>query len=275
MNVVYGDAETRGRLRVWKAGLAKKWKYLDRLFMSKQLDRDAQRFCMKGSVLGRQRVFDRIVRALAPTGAVLVGARLDGNYPIAVWFIIKPRGSVNVAPLAHPSQHQDCVTANYLMVFKCERGFNLAEGLWTLEIPDHAMGRLMHRSRDDPTAAVLDAHRAALRLRIDDLLEDGKLKDSTRFLLPAGKGAFIAGVTGGMDSDDLDAGYSAHIRCDTWIADDMMYDDQHKLIDDGAPGHRIGDSLLLPVPLRTVVVNKKASHMAIKRSVCEFPESVT
>jgi hypothetical protein len=33
--------------------------------------------------------------------------------------------------------------------------------------------------------------------------------------------------------------------------------------------------LLLPVPLRTVVVNKKASHMAIKRSVCDFPESVT
>jgi hypothetical protein len=269
MNAIYGDAETRGRLRQWKSATTVAWNKMDQLFMDQKLNRDGRAFCLRGSELGRRRAFDRLARLLAPTGAHLEGVRFTGRYPIALWTTIKPRGAVMVT--ADPSRNQSCVSVNYLLIYQGGDHYNCAEGLWTLEIPDHAMGRLLHRSREEPTAAVLHAHHAALRLRQADILDHGMVREDYRFLLPTKSGAFVAAVVGGVDKRDPDDGFSVHIRCDTWISDDMMFEDQHKVLDDGAPGERLGDSMFLPVPLRTIKVDTEAGTMIVSPSPCRLP----
>jgi hypothetical protein len=52
-----------------------------------------------------------------------------------------------------------------------------------------------------------------------------------------------------------------YVRARTWLSDDMLRDDQTPLIDDGTPGDRLGDSWLLPAPLRRTAAD--SAGMAI------------
>jgi hypothetical protein len=135
---------------------------------------------------------------------------------------------------------------NYFVIGSFERGItHLGSGLWTLEIPDHAMGRLMHRTVADPAACVAAAHHAALRLRHKDVIHNGKLDPIYQFLVPAGPGAFICSLKSGRD---VSRAYEPmpRVSAHTWLSDDMLRDDQTPLIDDGSPGDRLGDSWLRP-----------------------------
>jgi hypothetical protein len=158
--------------------------------------------------------------------------------------------SVAVEP-DDPSDGRACVTANYLYVGVLDGVPHQAEGLWTLEIPDHALGRLLHRSPADPMASVMAAHHAALRLRYADVFQGDRLDGDYSFLVPAGPGAFICTMVHGEDTSQQD-GLSVHVRAHTWLSDDMLRDDQTPL-DNGLPGDRMGDSWLLPAPLRRIV----------------------
>jgi hypothetical protein len=43
---------------------------------------------------------------------------------------------------------------------------------------------------------------------------------------------------------------SIFAQAHTWLSDDMLKDEQIVLAEDGLPGDRLGDGLLLPAPLR-------------------------
>jgi hypothetical protein len=118
----------------------------------------------RSSATGRQRAFAKIAKRIATTGATLEGIRLDGRSPCAVWSILKPRVSVRIEP-DDPSDAQNCISVNYIYVGDLDGIPHRADGLWTLEIPDHALGRLLHRSPADPAVSIAAAHHAALRLR--------------------------------------------------------------------------------------------------------------
>lgn len=100
----------------------------------------------------------------------------------------------------------------------------------------------------DPAAAILLAHHTALGLRACDVIDpDGH--PSTQLLLPAGPGAFRCDARIGAD-DSLRGAPSLHLFAATWIADDMLGANQVKLEAAGVPGERLGDTWLLPPPLR-------------------------
>jgi hypothetical protein len=82
----------------------------------------------------------------------------------------------------------------------------------------------------------------------------------TNFLVPAGPGAFICSLKSGRD---VSRAYEPMLRVSahTWLSDDMLRDDQTPLIDDGSPGDRLGDSWLLPAPMRRVTMN----HVGVAR----------
>lgn len=260
----YADAEVRGRLRQWKIALADRYRIVDRCMAGHALIADIKALCARGSRTGRQRAFTRINHALTTAGATLEGQRLDGKHPLAVWSILAPRDSVTVAP-DDPSDAQNCVTVNYVLIGILDQGMaHRANGLWTLDIPDHALGRLLHRSASDPAASIAAAHHAALRLRYEDVIRGGKIDPDFQFLLPAGPGAFVCSLLIGPDIS-IDGQQLLRLRVHTWLADDMLRDNQTSLIDDGAAGHRLGDSWLLPAPLRRTVLEPGGKVRVILR----------
>jgi hypothetical protein len=247
----YADAEVRGRLRQWKADLSRSYRIVDHLLakQSAAVVADLRAFCFRGSSTGRQRAFSRISRMLASAGATLEGVRREGKAPIAVWSILKPRESVTFKP-DDASDAQNCISVNYVVIGRLvNEETRWGDGLWTLEIPDHALGRLLHRSANDPAGSITDAHHAALRLRREDVLHNGKIDRNVQFLLPAGPGAFVCSATAGADVSPSSVP-GMHVRAHTWLSDDMLRDDQTPLIGDGGPGERLGDDWLLPAPLR-------------------------
>lgn len=252
MEITYADAEVRGRLRQWKTALAANYRRLDRLFSTSALVADVTELCARSSSTGRQRAFAKVAKRIVATGATLEGVRLDGRAPCAVWSILKPRDSVAVDP-DDPADAQNCVTVNHIFTGNLDGVPHQADGLWTLEIPDHALGRLLHRSGAvDPASSIAAAHHAALRVRASDVFPNLKVDRGFSFLIPAGPGAFVCSIAHGPDVS-IGLGMEVHVRAHTWLATDMLHDDQTPLIDDGAPGDRLGESWLMPAPLKRII----------------------
>jgi hypothetical protein len=238
----YPDAEIRGRLRIWKAQVAQHY-----TAMNRHLNRSTQPiifdFVMKNG-LGRKRAFDKLTRRFGP-GLTLEGLRLDGANPIAVWSVLK----VVIGPI--PDQH--AVSVNYLLTGRLVNGkAGWAEGLWTLGVSDHALGRIVERAGNgvDIKAVIMAAHHNLLQLRSDMKVDMGQ------FLVRAGAGAFIFEL---YTTKPIDAkgntrtfpGLAFYAR--TWISDEMMSNNQVPVIPDGEVGERLGDRHLLPYAIRELI----------------------
>jgi hypothetical protein len=181
----YAGAETRGLLRQWKIDLADKYKIINRTFGNRVFGRDVEDLCMRGSDKGRRRAFARINGILSSAGATQESVHLAGKRPMALWSTLKPRGCLTLNPKPDdPGHTQDCISVNYFLIGNTDYAIGLhGEGMWTLEIPDHALGRLLHRTGNDvgtATNAIMGAHRAVLQASQAHIGPDG------RFLLPAG-----------------------------------------------------------------------------------------
>jgi hypothetical protein len=211
----------------------------------------------RGSATGRRRAFDKIAAAVGP-GPILEGLRLDGEHPLAVWSILKPRDAVTVDAAPESGLAQDCVTVNYMLAGMLPstappggRMVGLCEGLWTLEVPDHALGRAIERSGLLPDALIAEAHHQLLRLRADVVIRDRCFDGAQRFLVKAGAGGFVCSLRPG---EEVSLGrLTVSVRADTWLAEDMLHDDQVLLAEDGKPGERLGDCWLVPAPLCRIV----------------------
>jgi hypothetical protein len=139
---------------------------------------------LRGSVAGRRRAFAKLVRGFG-AGAVLEGLRLEGAHPLAVWSMLKPRSSVLIDKDDFRPAGQDGVV-NYVLAgalppARDGRIYAVAEGLWSLEIPDHALGRVMHRAPNmTPEAIIAAAHHHLLRLRAAVVLPDRRVDPQRR-----------------------------------------------------------------------------------------------
>jgi len=270
-SITYEDAETRGKLRAWKKKLVADYVILDgayRSFLTK--DREIIRDMVLRSRKGRERAFEKIKRALGP-GVRLEYVDLDGKESaMATFSILKPRDAVLKPSPPHllaPSMLQDCVTVNYFHVgflpgfLDGVERIGAAEGLWTLEVPDHALGRAVERSRYlHPGALIYEAHANLLRLPASVLYENGALVDSNSkgALLKAGAGYFVTHV---HVAPDVSSGgeLCVHVRVKTWLDESMLGDDQIPLRGESGEGERIGDGWLLPFPLRAILPDKDGS----------------
>jgi hypothetical protein len=250
----------RGRLRAWKLRHASGY----RAFLSvyRQQVRSLagiMDFCKRGSATGRRRAFGKISRALGPA-LVLEGLRLDNDFPLAVWSILKPRQSVSVDAPVESGRRQHCCCVNYVLAGVLPRWAGdevvgtlavIAEGLWTLEVSDHALGRAVEYSGGMlPDAIIADAHHNLLRLRTEQIdAAERRSGDRMQFLLRAGAGAFVCEFVRSRDVS-LGNALGMQVRTATWVDDDRLRDDQRPLFEDGVPGARLQDAWLLPVPLR-------------------------
>ena len=248
------SAEARGKLRAWKEHTQARFEAIDRARLNLFKEEHIPNMVLRSSIKGRARAFDKIRERFS--AATLEGVRLDGANPIAVWAVLKPRAPVVIDAEAPPHLLQSCVVVEYLVAGALPTAAaGVAAGLWSLEIPDHALGRLLDRSpRElDLGAVLMHAHHAALRARLDDTEIRAALASRRAFLLPAGAGAFRCEFRCGADVSQGEA-ISAHLFAHTWLHQDQLFSDQQLVrLDEALPGERLGDGLLLPVPLRRLI----------------------
>jgi hypothetical protein len=134
------------------------------------------------------------------------------------------------------------------------RGVGIQENLWTLVIPDHALGRAIERSRFlHPGTIIREAHANLLDLPVQSIaFNNGNLETERGFFVKAGAGAFRCEMQGGPD--ELNNGeLSFFVFARTWIDDARLHEDQVSLCKKGNPGDRLGDTWFLPRPLRRIV----------------------
>jgi hypothetical protein len=239
--ITYGDAETRGKLRHWKRRLGEHYDAFERVFRKPdrvQIVADM----VRGSTSTRRKAFDKL-HAGWGKAAFLEGVTLERNKALAIWSYLKPRNSVfvkagdTVTDAERASLTQDCVCVNYIVAgtHRCE----LADGLWTLEVPDHALGRAVERSQFlTPEAIIREAHVNLLALPMERMNDIHYIK--------AGPGCFAGAL---MVAKEVTYTISTHVRVNTWLASEMMGDDQKPIVEVGEPGKRLGDTVLLPRPL--------------------------
>jgi hypothetical protein len=73
-----------------------------------------------------------------------------------------------------------------------------------------------------------------------------------RPLLKAGAGCFGVKFISGQDIS-TGGTLQFHIRARTWLADDMLGPDQIPMFGEGEAGNRLGELILLPLPLRAAI----------------------
>lgn len=225
------DAEARGAVRVFKAGLARAAARFNQNFDARGATRDAERLAHAGAV-GGARALARLTARFGPPDRIL-----DRH---AIWSMLKPRDAVVVVP-RDVGQTQNAVVVDYIVAGHTGNGAYLRTGLWTLEVPDHALGRLSQRARGvDLDDAIRQAHRELLAAGFERL--PSPYDD---LLVRAGPGAFVGQLVYGHDVKTGDV--SIYFRPRTWLHEDMIGEEQVPI----APGTPpLGESLMLPVPLR-------------------------
>jgi hypothetical protein len=254
-SVNYGDAEARGRLRQWKQKLARDYAVFDNAYkhLSDGNLRSTVIDMVKCSRAGRKTAFEKIHRALGP-GATLESVDLSKpRHSRAIWSILKPRDSVTIevpdttTESERESLSQNCVTVNYVLIGCVTDPEPIkAEGLWTLEVPDHALGRAVAGSGFlHPGTIIRNAHLHLLDLpstKVD------LLQGEQSALIKAGTGCFAGKL---CISEDVSLGghLTAFVHVKTWLDAKQLHKDQIILNEKGEPGNRLGDGVLLPRPL--------------------------
>jgi hypothetical protein len=261
VSVSYGNAEVRGQLRQWKKKLAQSYTIFNNAFKELQDGKLTPLVIdmVKCSRAGRERAFERISKALGP-GVTLESASLGkGNSSLAIWSILKPRDAVTVVAGDDRSERerwslaQDCVTVDYVLIGCVDSMILTGSGLWTLEVPDHALGRAVERSRFlHPGAIIREAHLNLLDLPATVLNRTNFTNNnSSGAYIKAGPGCFAGHFRLGEDAS-IENRLGAHVRVKTWLDADQLFERQIVLCEKAAPGKRLGDGWLRPSPLRRI-----------------------
>jgi hypothetical protein len=245
-------------MRQWKMELKRKCDQFDTVYDKREtkllpIVRD---FSLKGRT-GSQRAFAKLRKLLGP-GVILEGVRFHPS-PLAVFYLLRPRESITLDAPIDTGLMQDCVVVNYVLAGLLPPDkkpdtpqhltmMGVAEGHWTLEVPDHAIGRCIHRTGLLPDAIIREAHLNLLRLNPRLVFLNGnRIVGESRFNVRAGPGGFVCTFRVGEEVSRKE--YMARIRADTWIAEEEG-GHQALLTGNGHPGHRLVDNWLMPAPLR-------------------------
>lgn len=235
-------AEARGAVRVFKANLRRADVRFQAKFESLEASREAARWANCGS-LGRARALRNLRRLFGPQDCHVQDR--------PVWAHLRPRDAVILTP-NDPGQAQDAVVVEYVTI---TGDGDLETGLWTLEVPDHALLRCAQRFREiNLRDAILDAHRNLLAIRCDPL-------PTGDVLIGAGPGAFVGQMIYGQE---VKGGVVVYFRPRTWLHEDQIQDHRVWLTDAG-PGAPWADGPLTPFPLREITV--EGSSLSVRKKV--------
>jgi hypothetical protein len=253
--ITYANAEVRGQLRQWKKKLAKDYTTFSTAMHAMACDAAPTPLgdmMFRKSKVGRERALAKLHKSFGP-GVVLECSRLEGKHPLAVWSILNPREAVTVLESDFPDDKlrgsllQDCVVLNYVIAGFMPDTTGIAEGAWSIEVPDHALGRAVERSRLlHPGTLIREAHAnllAAPATALKHLSDTGQVDN---IYVKAGPGCFVGGFLAAPDLS-ADNEINLHFRVATWLHDDQLRDDQIPLAR-AESGLRLGNSWLTPRP---------------------------
>lgn len=245
-------AEANGKLRRFRARVTTQANSIHQILSQPTLDKDIDNLIHRSSSRGRTRAAQRL-RSFFPTAfgwssipEGLLGAYLDA-----------PPKPIIETP-ADIGQTQNCVLISYLILGTKQQ--ITATGLWTLEVPDHALRRAFERDPNgDVSKKIQEAHTALLHSPATNAP-----KLDTKFLIPtSGPGAFLAEwivgemryhtTSGLMDTDTrIDKTSIVYARVRTWLHDDQLFESQTQSIircaKKGEP--TLFEKLLVPVELQ-------------------------
>lgn len=235
------DAAARGQVRLFRQKIMYSSARIRSLTQHPDLIDDVQIWRHKTNARGRERVQTRIQHALPGvrwgrinsdvrelTGPVLVGSFLDNSGPT----IVEPRD---------PGQTQESVVVRYVLI----SATGIYSGLWTLEVPIHALGRVAQRLPDADLSEILYAGHGRLLATAAD-----EIKPGTGFWLPTPPiGAFYCEVIIGPD-ESSHGELTIYMRARTWIHDDQLRDEQRPIRAAVNGEAKLADALLLPLPIR-------------------------
>lgn len=244
------DCGTRQRLREWYKRAQDRYCVLVTAASRRDIIKATRAFT-KPSSHGRMDAWLVLERTFRETAWFHV-RDIAGRRPHATWAVIKPRGPVLDARGLQltPGEQQAGVVVNYLVAGRMAPDATLSEGLWTVEIPMHALGRALQR---DPTASldalVLELHRrllAAPTAGLDSYVCDG-------MVVKAGRGAFLC--TCYPPALNVSTGRpSLLVRANTWLQSEQLRGEQrHQAtrLDSVTEEPSLGMSWFLPDPLRS------------------------
>jgi hypothetical protein len=125
-------------------------------------------------------------------------------------------------------------------------GKPIAEGCWSLEVTDHALGRMVERApRADHAELIREAHRHLKNTSAKALQAHGAA--GSQFVVPVSAGRLVCEMSTGTDVSGL--GYSILVKVRTFLSDDMASD--LPILPAGRGEDRAGLNVLIPLPLRT------------------------
>lgn len=257
LRATYPDKHIQGQMRIWKEHLADLYLPLDP--DNRTLRRTAGDFTNRKGI-GRTRALRKLNAMLSPGAEPMpLPFSVDKSVPIALWRTLVPQESPFESD--DPQLRQDCVAVGYIAVTK--KGIVRA-GVWGLVIPDHALGRALHRSAmKNPRSIVIDAHNTLLRLRVSAVVQDGKIDPDHIFHVRAGDGAFRCHLNSGTQGTEESPWVFAH----TWLNEQQMFERQIILAEDGKPGEQLGESWLLPTALRPYFTGVAGQGQRIGKAV--------
>jgi hypothetical protein len=252
------DSEARGKVRAWRRTITNCHARIERHITAQTTQRLAREFALKTSVTGRRRAFDKLHRLFSGPTTTLEKLQLTGRHPIALWASLTPRTAPRLyAKYLDPGRAGDCVCVHYIVAGAMPNGHAMADGLWTIEVPTHALERLAQRDRKcDLSQVLFAAHHRTLDTAAKTVQPcmAARRDDNLRFILPAGNGAFICDMSAYLDAS-LGLEQGLHVFAVTWVHEDTFFPEQERAIaaDIGAVGGRLRDNWLVPVPYRRIV----------------------
>jgi hypothetical protein len=212
-------AEAWGRVRTFKRGIAAPAEAIAAALGSEAVRRAGDDFVFKKNK-GRARALDRLSRLLRP--AML---QVATDRPVASWAWLAPEGSMFFTTETDPGLHQDCVLARYAIIGRSGSNSVQAQA-FTVEVPDHALGRLLQRCRGaDPAEAMWQAHVALLGASTAEVADC--MKQQRSIYLPAASGCFACKAmlirTAEVTMPLL------YARARTWLSTDQLHADQRPI----------------------------------------------
>ncbi len=242
-------AEVRGKMRVLL-------KRLDRESTEIYATIESYRFNDLILALTAKKGVGRI-RAANKIRQMLPGVKWDRPLPTEVNFLLgmflhHSEGPVILTP-RDPGQTQGAIQVRWVTARRTGTGVaSIQTGLWTLEVPLHAVARMIERlPQTDPCAVLLDAHQAALAA------DPRTIVNCPEYLLPAGYGVLVCETIFGRDIKDHRP--LAYVRPRTYLHHSQLFDRQvQPTLSPAPPGkERAGDVVLLPIPLRSLLQEVK------------------
>lgn len=218
------SAEARGKRRVLMRWLERSAQRIEDAIEDPETHRLVDRTFLAGNK-GRLRARQRLI-------AKLPGVRWTGDGLLGMF--LSPKEPVILNP-TDVGQTQRAITTRFVYMAP-EHG---ETGLWTLEVPEHAVGRIIERSAHAVEDVIASAHVSALLANFDGNLLGREL------LLPAADGYLVVEFVLGRDRGNC----FAYLRSRTFLNADLVRDDQHHTV--LTPGDQpMGTGLLLPMPMR-------------------------